>query len=222
MSDESRSFSRRRVLQVLGMAPLAGALGMAEAQQTVPKQGHSMPNQPAADTKQPATGAPKRKFLNAREWRIVSVLADDIIPRDDRSGSATDAGVPAYIDFHMSVPETDESSRVAMRGGLRWVDTESRRRFGVGYASASSTQRHELLDTIAWPDKATPNTRYGVTFFNRFRDMVASGFFSSQIGWKDLRYEGNVFNPNWQGCPEPAMKKLGVSHALMDTRIKPQ
>jgi hypothetical protein len=42
------------------------------------------------------------------------------------------------------------------------------------------------------------------------------------MGWKDLRYQGNVFNPEWKGCPESAMKKLGVSFAAMDTRIKPE
>ena len=64
--------------------------------------------------------------------------------------------------------------------------------------------------------------RPGVAFFARFRDMVASGFFSSAIGWKDLQYQGNVFNPNWQGCPKPALDKLGVSYDLMTTRVAPQ
>ena len=54
------------------------------------------------------------------------------------------------------------------------------------------------------------------------RDLVGMAFFSSAIGWKDLQYVGNVFNPDWKGCPEPAMQKLGVSFALMDTRIKPE
>jgi gluconate 2-dehydrogenase gamma chain len=67
-----------------------------------------------------------------------------------------------------------------------------------------------------------PELRHGATFFSRFRDMTAAGFFSSPTGWKDLRYLGNVFNPNWNGCPEPAMQKLGVSHALMDTRVASQ
>ena len=51
----------------------------------------------------------------------------------------------------------------------------------------------------------------GVAFFNRFRDLTASGFFSSEMGWKDVRFVGNVFNPGWNGCPPEAMTKLGVS-----------
>jgi hypothetical protein len=108
-----------------------------------------------------------------------------------------------------------------MRGGLAWLNTESRSRFKKSYASLTADQRHQILDDIAWPDRAKPAFSQGTAFFSRFRDFVGAGFFSSAVGWKDLQYQGNVFNPNWQGCPEAAMKKLGVSHALMDTRIPP-
>jgi hypothetical protein len=149
----------------------------------------------------------------------VSVLADDIIPRDARSGSATDAGVPAFIDFHMSVPETSEDTRYAMRGGIAWLNTESRKRFTKNYSSLTPAQRHLILDDIAWPAKARPEMSQGAAFFSRMRDLVGMAFFSSSMGWKDLRYVGNVFNPDWQGCPEEAMQKVGVSFAAMDSRI---
>ena len=230
-SDQSRDeqataapVSRRAALKVLGAVPIAGALGSGLAWGQAPQQGqtpktHEAPTQQAHDPGTPASSTPKRAFFTPAEWRTVSVLADDVIPRDGRSGSATDAGVPAFMDFHLSVPETGENERYAMRGGLAWLNTESRKRFKKNYASLSDAQRHEILDDIAWPQKAKPEFSHGVAFFTRFRDFVGMGFFSSAIGWKDLRYEGNVFNPNWQGCPEPAMKKLGVSFAVMDTRI---
>ena len=227
-SAASTPLSRRAALKVLGTVPVAGALigTAAFAQQGTPtqqpKQTHEAPTQPAEGTgKNPPKNQAKYKFFTAAEWRTVGVLADDIIPRDGRSGSATDAGVPAFIDFHMSVPETDESTRVAMRGGLAWLNTEARTRFKKNYASLTENQRHQILDDIAWPDKVKPEFSQGTAFFSRFRDAVASGFFSSAMGWKDLKYQGNVFNPNWQGCPPEAMSKLGVSFALMDTRIPP-
>jgi len=228
--DATRPVTRRAALKVIGSVPVAGALmgGTAFAQQGTPsgaqqpKQTHEAPFPPAKGQGTPPSSAPKRAFFTAAEWRTVSVLADDIIPRDARSGSATDAGVPAYIDYHLSVPETDENTRVAMRGGLAWLNTEARTRFRRNYASLSQAQRNQILDDIAWPDKAKPEFSHGVSFFSRMRDFVGSGFFSSAMGWKDLRYEGNVFNPDWKGCPEPAMKKLGVSFAAMDTRIKPE
>jgi hypothetical protein len=219
--------SRRRALKVLGAAPFVGA-AVLDGQQPPhgaqqPNTPHVTPQPPAQNTNpQPPKNAAQRKFFTAKEARTAAVLADDIIPRDARSGSATDAGVVEFIDFNMSVPETDDAARTQMRGGLRWLDTESKRRFGVAYAAAKTDQRHQILDDLSWPQKAKPEFSTGVAFFTRFRDMTAAGFFSSPIGWKDLRYIGNTFNPNWDGCPTAAMEKLGVSQELMNTRIPSQ
>jgi hypothetical protein len=214
---------RRAALKVLGVLPLAGVAGaQPPGTPQQPRQPHTTPNQPAQPAGVPAASAPKRQFFTAREWRTVGVLADDIIPRDARSGSATDAGVPAYLDFHMSVPETSEATRTQVRGGLRWLDTESRRRSGKAYHQASEAERHAILDDVAGPAaQVRPEMRAGAAFFANFRNMVASGFFSSAIGWKDLQYMGNVFNPDWQGCPQPALDKLKVSYDVMTTRVKP-
>jgi len=143
---------RRAALKVLGVLPLAGVAGaQPPGTPQQPRQPHTTPNQPAQPAGVPAASAPKRQFFTAREWRTVGVLADDIIPRDARSGSATDAGVPAYLDFHMSVPETSEGTRTQVRGGLRWLDTESRRRSGKAYHQASEAERHAILDDVAAP-----------------------------------------------------------------------
>jgi hypothetical protein len=206
--------SRREALKVLGVVPLAGPVAWAEQQQQQQptRQTHEAPNQPARDTKQPPPTQPRRRFFTPRELRTVRVLADDIIPRDERSGSATQAGVPEFMDYNLSVEETTDETRIAWRGGLRWMDRESRRRFGVPYASASAAQRHQMLDDIAWPDRVRPELRHGAAFFARFRDMTAAGFFSSAVGFKDLQYIGNTFVPVWNGCPEAALRKLGVSY----------
>lgn len=234
----SSRLSRRRALKVLGALPLAAAV--ADAQQAQPpsapdhkaRQGHERPTQPAATEPQPPKNAPTKKFFTAKEMRTLRVLADDVIPKDERSGSATDAGVPEFIDFNLGVPETDDATRVAWRGGLRWMDTESKKRFGVAYASATPTQRHAILDDIAgpmgpptgtqptdWMRTMDPSLRPGAAFFARARDMIGGGFFSSAMGWKDLQYIGNTFNPNWNGCPQPALDKLGVSYEVMKTRV---
>ena len=224
MSDETQKpVTRRAALKVLGVVPVAGVLGVAEAQQQPPQQPvrtpHVTPNQPATETPQPPNTRGARKFFSARELRTAGRLADDIIPRDERSGSATEAGVLDYIDFHMSVPETSDEARTQMHGGLKWIDTESRKRFGVAYAGATAAQRHAILDDISWPKTAKPEFSQGVAFFNRARDMVGAGFFSSAAGWKDLRYLGNVFNPGWNGCPPEALQKLGVTYDVMTSRV---
>ena len=236
MSDEiQRPVTRRAALKVLGAVPLAGLLGseLALAQQATapaqqpqqPRQPHETPNQPAQGGTHVPASAPEHVFFTVAERRTATRLADDIIPRDARSPSASEAGVLAFMDFHLSLPETSDDTRVGMRGGLAWLNTESRRRFGVAYAAASSADRHLLLDDIAGPAPTTPTATgmsAGTAFFARFRDMVASGFFSSAVGWKDLQYQGNVFNPGWAGCPDSALRKLGVTADVMKTRVPAQ
>lgn len=222
-----RPVNRRSALKVLGALPVAaGVLGAQPPTGTAPqqpRQPHTTPNQPASGAPQPPSNQAKAKFFTTREARTAAVLADDIIPRDERSGSATDAKVVEFIDFQMSVPETSTETRTAMHGGLRWLDVETRRRFGVAYDRATEAQRHAILDDISVaPAQARPAMRAGAAFFSQFRSLVGAGFFSSALGYRDLQYLGNVFNPNWNGCPQPALDKLGVSYAVMQTRVPPQ
>jgi hypothetical protein len=99
-----------------------------------------------------------------------------------------------------------------MRGGLAWLDTECRRRFATDVLGADPAQRGQVLDAIAWPDRAPAGLHQGVEFFNHFRDLTASGFWSSQMGVADLQYKGNVYVAEWQGCPPEQMAKLGVRY----------
>ncbi len=189
--------SRRELIGLLAATPLPGLLGLPAGA-----------IERASRTARGAAGAEPR-FFTAAEWRTVRVLADLVIPADDRSGSATEAGVPEFIDFIMA-EYPDQQAR--MRGGLAWLDAHSRRRFGRPFADGSPAQQTGVLDEVAWPDRAEPAVSQGVAFFNRFRDLVAAGFFSSRIGVEDLRYRGNTFVTEWAGCPEPQLRKLGVRY----------
>jgi hypothetical protein len=151
----------------------------------------------------------KPKFFTATEWRTVRQLADLVIPRDDHSGSATDAGVPEFMDFMMNAYP---SMQQWMRDGLAWLDAECSTRFSRAFVSCTNDQRSAVLDDIAWPKRARAEMRRGVEFFNRFRDLTASGFWSSRMGVQDLRYRGNTALAEWPGCPPAALKKLGVSY----------
>jgi hypothetical protein len=157
----------------------------------------------------PAAG--EARFFTAHELATVTLLGDLIIPRDARSGSASDAGVPAYIDYALREIE-GERARTAIRGGLAWLDAECEARFGKTFVAAAPTERTAVLDDIAWPEKARPELSHGVAFFNDMRDLVATAFWSSRLGVKDLQYQGNVALPQWDGCPEPALRKLGVAY----------
>jgi gluconate 2-dehydrogenase gamma chain len=147
--------------------------------------------------------------FTAHEWDTVRLLVDLIIPKDERSGSATDAGVPEFMDFMLG---DDPDLETPMRGGLAWLDHECDDRYGKTFVTASAGERAALLDDIAWPKNAKPQHAAGVAFFNSFRDLTASGFFSSKLGVQDLRYLGNTFVAEWKGCPPEALAKLGVSY----------
>ena len=211
---EPGSMSRRHAFGVIALAPIAAGLGWStQGVERAARFIHELPASGAADV------AYIPKFYSAREWRTVRLLADYVIPRDDRSGSATDAKAPEFVDFMLVDKDTGPARQLAMRGGLAWLDTECRHRFGTSFVGATDAQRRQVLDDISWPNKAKPELSTGVAFFSRFRDAIASAFFSSAIGWQDLRYEGNVFNPNWNGCPEPALNKLGVSYEAFDASL---
>jgi len=190
---------RREALGALAAAALTAAFKWTPAEA----------ERAAAFAREAIKGAYAPTFFTAHEWETVRLLADIVIPKDDRSGSATDAGVPEYMDFLM----TDRpDGQVPMRGGLAWLDNECFERFGKTFVGSSAEERTLVLDDIAWPKKAKAEHSQGVAFFNMFRDMTASGFWSSKIGVTDLDYQGNTFVPEWKGCPDAALQKLGVRY----------
>lgn len=150
----------------------------------------------------------EKQFFTDHEYETVRQLGNMIIPADEHSGNAEAAGVPHFIDFMMY----DQPWRqTPMRGGLAWLDAQCDKFYGKPFTDCSKSQQKEMLDRIAYPDKATPEMEQGVHFFNSMRDLTASGFWSSKIGIEDLQYLGNKAT-KWNGCPEAACKQLGVSY----------
>jgi hypothetical protein len=153
-----------------------------------------------------AAGTYAPKVYTAHEWDTVRTLVDYIIPRDERSGSATEAGVPEFMD---TLLDLEPGMRTAHRGGLGWLDHECRERFGGPFVECTDAQRRQMLDDIAWPDRAPAAYSHGVQWFNSFRDLTASGFWTSEIGVTDIGYQGNMPVLNWTGCPEANLNRLG-------------
>ena len=176
---------RRDAVRLLSLAPLAAVGVDLETLQAAARHAHQASGAPAAPAGAPVQ--PARRYrprtLTVDEYALVTVLGDYVIPRDARSGSASDAGVPAFMDFMAG--EYPGILRW-LRDGLGWVSAESRRRVGVGFVSATDAQRRALLDDIAFPATAPAAMKDGVEFFNRFRDLTAGGFWSSRLGVKDL------------------------------------
>ena len=199
-----KPITRREALRIVTSAPVAAALVWTPAEA---RQAHEHAGAARAQAAKQATPF-KPRFFTAHEYATVSVLVDLIIPKDERSGSATDAGVPEFMDFMM----IDQPRRqVAMRGGLALIDRLSTDRAGKRFVNATDRERRALLDEIAYTSNPDPGLSHAVAFFSSFRDLTASGFWSTKMGVADLQYQGNTFVSEWNGCPDAALKKLGVS-----------
>lgn len=201
-----QDIDRRSLLKIIGSLPLAG-LAKAESAPAAVVQA-------AAAAKAARGKAFAPQFFNAHEYQTVRVLADLVIPKDERSGSATDAGVPEFMDFMMVDPLESagerEARQTAMRGGLAWLDHECADRYGKSFLDCADAERKAVLDDIAWPEKARAELKQGAHFFSAFRDLTASGFWSSRIGIEDLQYKGNTFVAEWKGCPPEVLARLGL------------
>ncbi len=143
------------------------------------------------------------KFFTVAELATIKVLADIIIPADAKSGSASDAGVPAFIEF---IVKDMPMHQVPMRGGLKWIDREAQKRFNKVFTLCTKAQQLQIVDDIAYPQKAKPIHSQGVAFFNLMRNLTASGFYTTRIGIDDIGYVGNTPNV-WQGPPEEVLKQ---------------
>ena len=147
-------------------------------------------------------------FFTKDEMATITILADIIIPKDAVSGSASDAKVPDFIEFIVKdMPE----HQTPMRGGLRWLDVESLKRFEKSFTAITAEQRIQIVDDIAYPAKAKPEMKQGVSFFNLMRNLTATGFYTSEIGVKDIGYKGNIPN-QWNGVPDDVLKQYNLAY----------
>ena len=192
--------NRREALAFIAIAPFAPAIAAPQPAEAAPGAavGREIRETPA-----------QARFFTAAEMATVTLLADMVLPADEHSGSASEAGVPEFIDF-MMVDTRDAALPGRVRGGLAWLDAETRRRHQRSFVEASEEERAALLDDIAWPARAPQELSHGVAFFSLFRDLVASGFWSSEMGIQDIGYMGNTAVVEWRGCPPEALGRLGM------------
>lgn len=148
------------------------------------------------------------KFFDEHEMATITVLGDIIMPKDETSGSASEAKVPEFIEF---IVKDMPDHQVPVRGGLRWLDLHCYKKHEKAFVDLTKPQQIEIVDEIAYPNKAKPEVAQGVSFFNKMRDLVTTGFYTSEIGVKDLGYMGNVPN-QWNGVPDEVLKQHGLAY----------
>ena len=207
---------RRKSLKTLAIGTIGAGI-LVDACKTDPKKGgttttaepasviNRMPEEKLAQQKIDAEG----KFFTEAEMATITVLCDIIIPKDDVSGSASDAKVPEFIQ---SIVNEMTEHQTPLRGGLRWLDLQCINRYEKAFVDCTHAQQIEMVDEIAYPKKAKPEMAQGVPFFTLLRDLTATGFYTSEIGTKDVGYMGNVPN-QWNGVPDDVLKQYNLAYS---------
>lgn len=206
--------NRRESLKVIGISTLSASL-LLDACKTKPAKEvtTNLGDNNANADRQPEEIERNKKlnsevFFTPHEMATITVLTDIIIPTDERSGSASEAKVPEFIEFIVKdMPE----HQTPLRGGLRWLDLQCLKRYNNSFKDCSAQQQFEMVDQIAYPAKARPEMKQGVAFFDRMRSLTATGFFTSKMGVEDLGFVGN--RPNkWEGVPADIIKQYGLEN----------
>jgi gluconate 2-dehydrogenase gamma chain len=188
--------SRRDVLKTLTLGVAGGGV-----LQVIPLEAAELAHQMVHKEKQAApAGKYTPKFFTAKQYEAISWLCDSIIPKDDKSGGALDAGAPEFIDLLTS---ENEDYQLALGGGLMWLETRCVDQYGRVFMECAPEQRKELLDLIAFRKNARKDAglSQGVAFFAFLRKMTCDGYYTSKVGIADLQYIGNVTRSAWLGCP---------------------
>lgn len=153
-------------------------------------------------------------FFTVAEMATLHVLVDIIIPKDAISGSASEAGVPAFIEF---IVKDMPQHQTPLRGGLRWLDMETFRQHGKRFTACNNQEQLMIIDSIAYPEAVKGNRKQGVQFFNLLRNLTATGFYTSEAGVKDLGYAGNQAN-QWNGVPQDVLDQYQIQYSESDRK----
>lgn len=207
---------RRKSLKIIGLGTVSGSVlldackqaDVKENPKAAPNDTKTLSYDRMAEEKEAYQKLVSETFFTPHEMATIAVLCDIIIPADEISGSATQAGVPDFIEF-MAKDKPD--FQTPLRGGLRWLDMQMVKLYGTSFKDSKPEQQISLVDAIAYPGKAKPQMKQGVAFFSLMRNLTATGFFTSEMGIKDIGYQGNT-PTQWNGVPEEVLKQYGLSY----------
>lgn len=191
----NESISRRDILRTLA----AGAAG--SVLQVIPAEAAEYIHQMVRKEKAASpAGNYTPKYFSAPQYATLVALCDAIIPKDEKSGGAVEAGAPEFIDLL-----TSENKKYQLRlgGGIAWLDNYCTDRYGKAFLDCALEQKKEILDLIAFRKngKQDPSLSQGISFFAFLRNMTCDGYYTSKIGIADLGYIGNTSLHEFPGCP---------------------
>jgi gluconate 2-dehydrogenase gamma chain len=206
MSDDLE-FSRRDLLRHIGAACTASGLAAGALTSVLSAQDAQHVHGAVAQDAAAQKGKYQPKALTAHEFATLERLSDLIIPADEHSKGALEAGAADFIDFLCAA---SDEMRDIYTGGLAWLDDEARRRYdGKNFLDTQPAEQTALLDVIAFRKNASTELNPGIEFFSWARRMVADAYYTSPIGIKDLGYMGNT-----------AVSQFSVPQEALDYALK--
>jgi hypothetical protein len=203
------NLARRQVLKILGASATIPLVACND-------EGEPIPYEPLAagtpsDPDLIAGTVDWKLVLTPEEMTTVTALCDVIIPEDDVSGAASSVGVPDFINEWVSAPyPSQQSDQVVIRGGLVWINTEATERFESQFAELEIKHQHAICNDIQYTRTATDEFQPGARFFRLFRNLTASGFYTTRVGMNDLGYVGNQALPRFDGPPPEVLRHLSL------------
>ncbi|OLD62880.1 MAG: hypothetical protein AUI53_00725 [Acidobacteria bacterium 13_1_40CM_2_60_7] len=192
----TRAVTRRDILKTLALGAVGGSV-----LQVIPAEAAEYAHQMVHKEKAASpAGKYSPKYFSEQQYRTLNTLCDAIIPKDEHSGGAVEAGAPEFIDLLTS--ENAEFQR-KLGGGLLWLDGFCVDRYEKTFLECSAEQQKEVLELIAYRKNGEkdPALGQGVAFFALLRRMTCDGFYTSKIGIADLQYIGNTTLREFPGCP---------------------
>jgi len=213
--------NRRVVLKVLAAAAAAPAIACDAGSGGSGGEGAvSAPDQPTANPHALGTPTDPDLLTPVVPWDLVlsdeemvtaAALADVIIPADDWSPASSSVGAHHFVNEWVSAPyEGQRRDLVLIRGGLVWLNATSMERYGAPFAELTSEQHRAICDEICYLPDALPALRRWARFFDKMRDLVSTGFWTTPEGMADLGYQGNVPLPSFDGPPAEVLAQLGL------------
>lgn len=191
----SAGISRRDILKTLAITAAGGSV-----LQVIPAQAAEFAHQAVRKEKAAASGKYAPKYFTPHQYETISSLCETILPKDEKSDGALEAGAPEFIDLLTS---ENEAYQLKLGGGLLWLDGFCTDRYSANYLDCTAEQRKSVLDLIAFRKnaKADLSLSQGVAFFAFVRNLTCDAFYTSKIGIADLQYIGNTALPDFPGCP---------------------
>src|SRR6266513_2991919 len=191
----AKSISRRDVLRTLGMGAMAGSV-----LRVIPMQAAEYAHNMVQAEKASAAGGYTPKFFSPHQYKILQALCETIIPAEDGTGGAIEAGAPEFIDLLTS---ENPEYQLKLGGGLFWLDGFCTDRHANIFVECTPEQKKGVLDLIAFRKNAKQDAALsqGVAFFSFLRRLTCDGFYTSKIGIADLGYIGNTSVREFPGCP---------------------